>query len=197
MYRFMLIVIFALLNVSLIQAQDVATEMDDATPAETESTSSVCNPEELNWCFAGQPWGDGRCNTSDPNETAYFYIQGYYEAVAFCEGGSTDSASTTVANSSDQVAFSCQARVDRGEVTLRANWGTPVKNQARAVFRFDIEILEEDINNGVSVDLVSVDVGASGSRQYGDNVELEGAVAYIIDAFDTPITNAVTCSISN
>lgn len=31
-----------------------------------------------NWCFEGQPWGDGRCNNEDPHVNEYNWRMGWY-----------------------------------------------------------------------------------------------------------------------
>ena len=33
--------------------------------------------QDANWCFPGQPWGDGRCENPDPDVTAYYWQVGW------------------------------------------------------------------------------------------------------------------------
>ncbi len=40
---------------------------------------------ELNWCFEGQQWNDGRCNNPDPWISRWHWLCGWYRA--FYEGG--------------------------------------------------------------------------------------------------------------
>lgn len=37
---------------------------------------------QANWCYAGSPWGDGRCNTDDEATTNYMWIAGWCHAQA-------------------------------------------------------------------------------------------------------------------
>lgn len=41
-----------------------------------------------NWCFEGQPWGDGRCNDPDPFVTDYMWLAGWCHAQV--ENGNLD-----------------------------------------------------------------------------------------------------------
>lgn len=41
----------------------------------------VLTPVETNnWCYAGGPWGDGRCNDPDPNIRAWYWHAGWYRS---------------------------------------------------------------------------------------------------------------------
>jgi len=55
-----LIGIMVIVSAMVVAQDDPTTNLDD------------------NWCFEGGPWGDGRCNPSDP------YIQGYYWLSGWC-----------------------------------------------------------------------------------------------------------------
>lgn len=199
MYRKLLIVMFALLSFGLVQAQDATStpEAEDAVST-PEVQTDACSPIPLNWCFAGQPWGDGRCNDPDPDVTAYNYLQGFYRAAEACgvigDGVEDDTSTTTFADSSGEFSFSCTARLRDREVALTANWSTPLKNQSRVVFRYDIGINDDDFNNGETVSISTVATSARGSDSYGNDLELKGAVAYIIDGLNNPISDTVTCS---
>jgi|GEM_PF-2960452 len=46
--------------------------------------ANSCESGNANYCDAGQPWGDGRCNTGDPNTTDYMYKSGWYHAAKEC-----------------------------------------------------------------------------------------------------------------
>lgn len=37
-------------------------------------------PQEDNWCFPGEPWGDGRCNNPDPSIHIYNWRTGWCAA---------------------------------------------------------------------------------------------------------------------
>lgn len=41
-------------------------------------SSGADEPEIDNWCFEGQPWGDGRCNSEDPYINEYNWRMGWY-----------------------------------------------------------------------------------------------------------------------
>lgn len=41
-------------------------------------TSGADEQEIDNWCFEGQPWGDGRCNNEDPYVNEYNWRMGWY-----------------------------------------------------------------------------------------------------------------------
>jgi hypothetical protein len=45
----------------------------------------TCNPDTANYCLPGQLWGDGRCDSADPNIAAYNYQLGWYRAAYECE----------------------------------------------------------------------------------------------------------------
>jgi len=200
MSRMLLIVLFALLNLGLVQAQESTSEVENSTPAQTEDASNTCNPAELNWCFAGQPWGDGRCDSPDPAVTAYNYRQGFYQAAAAC--GVIDSApSATFFDDDGAFSISCRA-VQRGddEIELSANWSRRIKNQSRLVFRFDVELASGDTNNGESPTVGSFDTSVSTTRTYDlidQPIDLKSATAYLIDGFDNPITDVFNCAVEN
>jgi len=191
MKKVCLILMISLFSIGMVQAQDTSTP----------DTSSTCNPAELNWCFAGQPWGDGRCDDPDPNVTTYNYQQGFYQAAAFC--GIIDSApSATFFDEDGALSFSCTVRQsDDDKIDVTANWSRRVKNQSRVVFRFDVEVVGVNIVNGISPTVGSFDTSTSATRSYVFEdlpVELKSnAVAYIIDGFDNPITDRFTCTVRN
>lgn len=196
MYRILLIVLLTLSSVALAQAQDTTTEDDSSTS--TDTVSSACNPVELNWCYAGQPWGDGRCNSSDPDETAYYYLEGFYRAVEACNAPAS-SSSATFTDEDGAFSIGCSANLrDDKIITLSANWSRRIRTQSRVVFRFDVTLLDRDLdlNNGESVGIGSFDTSASASRTYLTSIELKTATAYLIDGFDQPLTSPFNCSIN-
>lgn len=55
----------------------------DVPEVEQETTLLTVRPaatpiETNNWCYAGGPWGDGRCNDPDPNVRAWYWNAGWY-----------------------------------------------------------------------------------------------------------------------
>jgi hypothetical protein len=38
----------------------------------------------LNWCNAGEPWGDGRCSDPDPDVSSWYWNAGWYNAQLAC-----------------------------------------------------------------------------------------------------------------
>lgn len=204
MYRILLIVMLALASIGLAYAQE--TETNTSAPAGAENFSSACNPAELNWCFAGQPWGDGRCNSSNPGVTAYNYQQGFLKAAEFCGiigNNDTSAPSVSFADDDGAFSFSCSARqVNDDEIRLSADWSRRVKNQANVVFRFDIDSddFDEVKNFGETVGVGSFETGVVSNRVFGESfapIELKSATAYLIDFRNTPISDPVTCSVSS
>ena len=55
-----------------------------AAPVPIYDGGGTCNPDTVNWCLPGQPWGDGRCNSDDPNITSYNYQLGWYRSAYEC-----------------------------------------------------------------------------------------------------------------
>lgn len=53
---------------------------DTSTSSASDSAVTECGT--LNWCNAGEPWGDGRCN--DPETSDWFWSSGWYQAQLEC-----------------------------------------------------------------------------------------------------------------
>lgn len=51
------------------------TPSSGATPA--SSTMNFIGTPEDNWCFAGGPWGDGRCDQGDAGQRNYMWLMGW------------------------------------------------------------------------------------------------------------------------
>jgi hypothetical protein len=74
--------------VSQTTVEATATQAPVIVPTNTPVplvSGGTCNPNSANWCLPGQPWGDGRCDSDDPNITAYNYQLGWYNAAYACE----------------------------------------------------------------------------------------------------------------
>ena len=195
MYRIILIFVLVLSSFALVQAQDTSTEGET-----TETSSSVCDPAELNWCYAGQPWGDGRCNSDDPSETAYYYQQGYLQAAEACAAGIDNAASVSIATSTGSFSFSCRAsrRADR-QVDLSANWTSPADDQSYVVFSVEFELDNQDLDETFreTVNLGTFSTNASSSRTFPRNVTVTGATATLFNKDGVSVTGGVSCSVSS
>lgn len=207
MKRLLLIVVFALASIGLVYAQDDTSmdmDTDDTTTVEIDSPfSSACDPTQLNWCYAGQPWGDGRCDTGDPSETAYYYLEGFYRAAEACGilgDGNVSTPANTPVTTSGGFSVSCTAAV-RGdtEVSLTANWSSRIDTQAQIVWRFVVELADspDEVNYGETKTLGTFDTSASTFRSFPRDVDLISATAYIYNGFGNSLTDAITCSVSN
>jgi putative hemolysin len=53
-----------------------------ATVALADGETNTEDPNQ-NWCYAGGPWGDGRCNAVDPDLNNWYWTCGYYRAAVF------------------------------------------------------------------------------------------------------------------
>ena len=72
------------------------------TPIATPGNTSVCT---LNLCYAGNAWGDGRCNDPDPARYAWYWTTGWY--LACYEAGLIDVLPPYLLPSSFSATASC------------------------------------------------------------------------------------------
>lgn len=126
-----------------------------SSPTASQTPVSSVNPRsnEANWCYAGQPWGDGRCIV--PGNKAlqdYWYLAGWCQAqaangnypgspedcLAFTAmpgstGGSFDFSSLDV---DSDMFFDCEIKYNKstGTVTSIAKWDEKVKKQNQIIF---------------------------------------------------------------
>lgn len=73
-YQFIEVIPAELLSYT-VEIPDSDVEMVALAP------TAVLTPVETNnWCYAGGPWSDGRCNDPDPNIRAWYWNAGWYRS---------------------------------------------------------------------------------------------------------------------
>lgn len=95
-YRFLVNVPSGLLNypVSVPDPEpentNTNTSSNSSDTTASSSVSSSSSDDNLtdcgtqNWCNSGEPWGDGRCNDSDPDVSSWYWSAGWYNAQLAC-----------------------------------------------------------------------------------------------------------------
>lgn len=187
-----------------------STSTTTTEPSVAETVTDSCNPDVLNYCNAGQPWGDGRCISMDSNITAYYYQAGWYQAAYEC--GVIDKIPSAFDPSQPQnVDISCTATLKNDStVSWEASWGSPARNQAELVFQATVKISNSDEyqsyeidSNGndsstKSVTINDSDTSASGSKSYSSEVkEIKSARVWLEDFSGSKISSTADCTIRN
>ena len=148
-----------------------------------EGPVNNCFPEIINYCDPGRPWGDGRCNSSDPFEQEYNYQQGWYAAALEC--GEIDSIPPR--------DVSCSVVADDGrniEFTFR--WSAAMVGQYKVIFDFGV------LRSGNLVTIIEDPEITSTQTSIKVLLTLpynsyDGGVAYVINSAGQRLTDEAEC----
>lgn len=162
----------------------VSETSDETSDSSTLMTDPAPTSNQANWCYAGGPWGDGRCNTGDFATTQYMWLAGWCHAqvengnymgtaddcLAFTNMAGMSNTGVTYDYSSldvnSNMFFDCKIEYDSatGQVTSIAKWDDRVNKQDQIIFYTNLPGLE---NYATSISAGDTAAGITNSTLQG------------------------------
>jgi len=178
--------------------QSSSTEEATSSPDVAELVINTCDPSVLNYCNAGQPWGDGRCMSDNPEETNYYYEAGWYNAALACGvidriPARYDPNAEDVEDGTETFIGECDASIKSNSQVFSAEWNVPVAGQAEAVFEFVFEQNNVTLKTKKSISALDTSVKAKGDYEFPYNATFDDAKFYLEDSDGTRITLRFNC----